>query len=187
MFGAASVARGTHQTMTILDRMLSNRIPINWSTILTGWYGPGNYDRQISIRDIAYYAQKVIEANPEQPNNVLRLAGAQDDETEMVESSLRQLAAREETDQNIELRKWRLYLLKELESSLSDDPIYGLIALTEFWEKFGYPEDSPHIVQGRGNDQDPSQYYTEQSFHHLRTQHREWMKKEEEFLQRGQP
>jgi hypothetical protein len=168
--------------MSILEKMTSDNIAVNWSTILIGWYGPGNYDRQLSIADVAAYARELIEANPEQPIAVLKLAGARDDETALVESSLKQLAALEPYDETTEVRKWRLYLLRELEPALSDDPLYGLIALTEFWEKFDYPDDSPHVVQGRGNDQDPQQYYTPENFLNLRKLHREWMKGEEEFL-----
>lgn len=168
--------------MSILEKMTSDDVPVNWSTVLLGWYGPGKYDRQLSVADIAAYAQELIEANPEQPNAVLKLAGAHDDETEMVESSLKQLTALESDDKNTEVRKWRLYLLKELEPTLGDDPISGLIQLTEFWEKFDYPDDSPHVVQGRGNDQDPQQYYTQENFLNVRKRHREWMKREEAFL-----
>ena len=168
--------------MSIPEKMTSDNIAVNWSTILIGWYGPGKYDRQLSVAEIAAYAQDLIEGNPEQPGAVLKLAGARDGETEMVEYSLKQLAALEPGEENTEVRKWRLYLLKELEPTLNDDPLYGLIALTEFWEKFDYPDDSPHVVQGRGNDQDPQQYYTPENFLNLRKLHREWMKTEEEFL-----
>lgn len=170
--------------MTILDRMRRDDIPINWSTILIGWHGPADYGRQLSIADIASHAGNLIEANPEQPECVLKLAGAQNDESEMVESCLKQLVAKGEADQNIELRKWRLYMLKDLEPTLGDDPVYGLIALTEFWDKFDYPKDSPHVVQARGNHQSPEEYYTDDNFRRLRIQHREWMKGEEQFLKK---
>ena len=168
--------------MNILKKMAGDDVPVNWSTVLRGWYGPGKFDRQLQVADIAAYAQAMIESNPEQPVAVLKLAGARDDETEMVESSLKQLAALEPVDETTEVRKWRLYLLKELEPALSDDPLYGLIALTEFWEKFDYPDDSPHVVQGRGNHQDPQQYYTPENFLKIRKLHREWIKGEEGFL-----
>ena len=100
--------------MSILEKMTGDDVPVNWSTVLLGWYGPGKYDRQLSVADIAAYAQELIEASPEQPNAVLKLAGAHDDETEMVESSLKQLAALESADKDTVVRKWRLYLLKEL-------------------------------------------------------------------------
>jgi hypothetical protein len=168
--------------MSILEKMTGDDVPVKWSTVLLGWYGPGKYDRQLSVADIAAYAQETIEAKPEQPNAVLKLAGAHDDETEMVETSLKQLAALESDDKDTEVRKWRLYLLKELEPTLSYDPISGLIQLTEFWEKFDYPDDSPHVVQGRSNDQDPQQYYTTENFLNVRKRHQEWMKREEAFL-----
>ena len=168
--------------MTILNSMLKDQIPVDWSTILRGWHGPAKYGPQLSIADIASYAGNLISTNPEQPPCVLKLAGARDDESEMVESCLRELAAQEEADQEIELRKWRLYLLKEIEPTLSRDPLYGLLGLTEFWEKFDYPDDSPHVVQGRGNHQSPQEYYTDENLRRLRTQHQEWMKNEEAFL-----
>ncbi|SRR6266446_1726077 len=170
--------------MTILDKMIEVGIPVTWSTILIGWHGPAKYGPQLSIADIVSYAAGVIEANPEQPPCVLRLAGAQADDREMVETCLGKLASREGADQDIEVRKWRLYLLKEIERQLSDDPLYGLLALTEFWDKFNYPDDSPHVIQGRGNHQHPRDYYTDENFRQLRNRHREWIKEEEIFLKR---
>lgn len=167
---------------SMLTQMIGDGIPVRWSTVSIGWYGPAKYGPQLSTADIASYAARVIEANPEQPPCVLRLAAAQADDSEMVETCLRELAAHEGADQSIELRKWRLYLLREIERELSDDPLYGLLGLTEFWEMFHYPDDSPHVIQGKENHQHPGDYYIQENFRQLRNRHREWMKEEEAFL-----
>lgn len=81
-------------------------------------------------------------------------------------------------DPTIELRKWRLLLLEELLNSIPNDPTYGLTALTEFWQGFGFPQDSPHQVQGRGNEIPPSMYYQDQNLQQSIARHRAWIKME---------
>lgn len=168
--------------MMFLDKMAESRIPINWGTVLVGWTGPGKYSRLLSIADIASYARDLIEANPDQPREVLKLAGAGDDETESVNACLRALSGGAGVDVELETRKWRLILLKDFIKALGDDPLYGLLGLTEFWERFDYPLDGPHVVQGRGNSQAPQDYYTEDNYRRIVERHRQWIDKEEALL-----
>lgn len=41
-----------------------------------------------------------------------------------------------------------------------------------------FPEDSPHIFQGRDNNITPEQYYTEQNYSYLFDEHVRWIKNE---------
>ncbi len=54
--------------------------------------------------------------------------------------------------------------------------------LTELWVQFGYPEDSPHIIQGRGNNISPTEYYTQSNYDKLYIKNKEWLEKELSFL-----
>ena len=77
-----------------------------------------------------------------------------------------------------EARKFRLALLEDVLDSLPTDPVDGLIRLTEFWAKWEYPSDSPHVVQGRGNKLSPVDYYTLDTFARLIAEHRAWVERE---------
>ena len=44
--------------------------------------------------------------------------------------------------------------------------------------KLGFPEDSPHIFQGRNNNITPEEYYTQENYDYLYEKHIEWLQKE---------
>jgi hypothetical protein len=165
-----------------LKTLLDSRLPVNWATMRTGWNGPGKFPPQLSVADVAAYATQLIEENLEQPDCVLRLAGADENEREMVEKCLLRLAAQAGADEAVELRKWRALMLEEVLETLDDSPLYGLIGLTEFWEKFDYPPDSPHQVQGRDDQLSPADYYTAANFRRVLAQHRRWLDEEKASL-----
>ena len=56
------------------------------------------------------------------------------------------------------------------------------MALTEFWQNFGFPTDSPHEVQGRVNEITPLEYYDDQNLQRLLSRHRAWIQEEKAAL-----
>ena len=83
------------------------------------------------------------------------------------------------------MRKWRLILLQETLDTLPTDPVYALTELTDFWLSFGFPSDSPHFVQGRGNSMLPNEYYTGAFRDRILAGHQAWIEKERAELIRG--
>jgi len=65
---------------------------------------------------------------------------------------------------------------------LPDEPMYGLIAFTEFWARFDYPDDSPHVVQGQNNCITPQEYYTKQNYDDMIIRHKNWLKSKLEYV-----
>ncbi len=105
---------------------------------------------------------------------------------EEIKDLLQRLSQLDGGDPQIELRKWRLVLLEEVLASMPKDALYGLIALTEFWQDFGFPSDSPHVVQGRGNNITPPEYYQEENLQRLVNCHRTWIENERASLKEQQ-
>ena len=65
---------------------------------------------------------------------------------------LKKLSLKEKTTFNLEFRKWRIiYVINTIKNIDKNDYISGLIELGDLWEKLGYPQDTPHIIQGRFN------------------------------------
>jgi hypothetical protein len=54
--------------------------------------------------------------------------------------------------------------------------------MNEFWGSFGYPQDSPHVVQGVGNSISPQEYYTEEIAGRALEEHQRWLGLELELL-----
>jgi hypothetical protein len=65
---------------------------------------------------------------------------------------------------------------------MPEDPLYGLLALTEFWQSFGFPSDSPHVIQGRGNTISPAEYFQQNNLNRLLSLHRKWIQQEKALI-----
>jgi hypothetical protein len=140
----------------------------------------------LSASEIAAYAEQRLTASDEAEVDFLEkflsldLQGAS---REQIESFAYRLSDLERHDTDVELRKWRAIRLEEVLETIPDDPIYGSIALTEFWQEFGFPPDSPHEVQGKDSSFDPSEYYRPENWTRLLNIHRVWLKNEIEVIQ----
>ncbi|GGJ30358.1 DUF2247 family protein [Paenibacillus hunanensis] len=161
--------------MTYLQMFKRSNIPITWTVILIGIEGPGKKERLLVSQDIINYAIELIELNDNYPQEILKLASATNNEEEYIKNLVVNLAQKEKLNRNKELKKWIVILLKETLNKLPESPLYGLIALTEFWESFDYPDYSPHIVQGRGNDIKPEDYYLKEFYEYCVFKHKQWI------------
>jgi hypothetical protein len=77
-----------------------------------------------------------------------------------------------------EVRGWRAVELAHLLDELPPSPIDGLMELTSFWNALDFPDDMPHVVQGRANDISPIDYYTEENYRQLLDRHKAWLRSE---------
>ena len=165
--------------MSYLDAFRSACFAINWRTIALGWDGPCKWPRLLTLADVQEFAGSLLSApsSADEPA-LIRLVAASADDIEGVTKEIHTLANGSAADPERELRKWRVVLLKDELWKCPRNPLYGLLALTEFWEKFGYPEDGPHTVQGRGNTSTPNEYYSEENYRRLLKRHADWIETE---------
>lgn len=183
--------------MTIFEK-LKAEFQVNWTTVLVGWRGLGVYspwpDRWaefpplLSISEVVAYADGRLESSSDEEEIELLASlsswNLQEEGREKVLNLLNHLSELDNGNQSIEIRKWRVICLGQLLESLPQDAIYGLIALTEFWQDFGFPPDSPHEVQGRENKIAPDEYYQQENFARLLNSHISWIKDEIEAIRR---
>jgi hypothetical protein len=161
--------------MSRLESLRALGVPVNWRTILVGFVGLGKIGRLIEPKAVIGYAEDAI-ARGDASDEVVALAVS--DDSEEIERHLRSLSSSEQSSVEREERKWRVLLLNEELAELPRDPLYGLLALTSFWARFDFPEDSPHVVQGRGNNLSPTEYYTEGNFRDAVERHAHWIERE---------
>ena len=94
----------------------------------------------------------------------------------MIKEAITILANKENSEYCNEFRKWRvIFVMKNLPDNNSNDFISNLLVLGDIWAKLSFPEDSPHIIQGKGNDISPEQYYTIENYNKLLKRHNEWV------------
>jgi hypothetical protein len=167
----------------LLERFHDLGFPITWTLLMVGWDGPAKIGRLIQAQDVIDYASNLLGSSEDGDHPaIVRLAVVQKHETDVIESCLRTLSAIEGTDRDLEARKWRYALLERVMEELPKDPLRGLVALTTFWEQFDYPIDGPHLVQGKGNDISPGQYYTVPFFEEMLRKHKAWLENERQLL-----
>lgn len=168
---------------------------VSWTTVLVGWNGLGvlspwpdrwtTWPPLISAHDIAAYADKRLSRCSGRELDltvVLVASGLQRETREEIKDLLTPLSKLDGGDPQVELRKWRLVLLEETLVSMPKDALHGLMALTEFWQSLGFPSDSPHVIQGRGNTITASEYYQEENLNQIITRHRSWIEDEKASL-----
>jgi hypothetical protein len=56
------------------------------------------------------------------------------------------------------------------------------MSLFDFWAQLDYPIDSPHVIQGRGNNITPEEYYTQENYDNIYNMHVDWLKKEIKYI-----
>ena len=160
--------------MRYLDALRELGIPVNWGTLLVGFVGVGIPNPVITPSEVLEQAYNMAAPRGAEAAFQRLVSSSTLDRDEIVES-LKDLAAVEHRDAGFESRKWRLALLLERLETIPNDPIYGPLALTDFWSEFDFPPDSPHTIQGRGNSIHPRDYYSTSTLASLITAHETWI------------
>lgn len=180
---------------------LRKQFGVNWTTVLVGWRGLGvlspwpdrwkEFPPLLSAEELADYALARLDANTDQEEldaaSSLLALNLREERREVVCALLDCLSSLDKSDPALELRKWRLILLEHRLEALPNDPLYSLIALTEFWNDFGFPSDSPHEAQGVGNSLSPSEFYTQANLDRLLSRHQAWIRDERESIKKASP
>ena len=169
--------------MIKLNDFTMNSLLITWTAIKIGFEGIDFFPSQIDANDVIEYAAHCVEIEFDNSNEVVLLACTGKDDVEGIRRLLYQLSSCEQLDSCLEIRKWRVLALKKMMSKLSVNHIDGLCDFTDFWAMFDYPSDSPHSVQGRGNSISPQDYFTEENYQNIISNHFAWIEKEFRFLQ----
>lgn len=117
---------------------------------------------------------------------ICELAGAYADEKEYVSDLLLKLSQNEEASFEFEKRKLRAILVKKVLQHKNDNYINGLMDLNDLWIGLGYPKDSPHILQGIGNDIEVKDYYSQDFYDFLYQRNVMWLDHEVKSLKNSQ-
>jgi hypothetical protein len=169
--------------MNYLNDLMDAGLRVSWCTLLIGLEGPGKYPPLVTFDEVCAFADEQLAASTPPPEGAVAIVVASSEDPAAARVILQKLAEEEKSEPARELRKWRLVLLKHAMAELPEDPLYGLLALTEFWERFDFPPDSPHVVQGRGNQIAPMDYFTEDNYRRLVQKHKDWIRTETASLQ----
>ncbi len=170
--------------ITIIEIKEFNRIglEITWCLLEIGLNGERQFTPQLRPEDIIEYATQKLLENIEASRNIVLLAGANKSDIEEIKQLLRKLSEEENVDRKKEFRKWRVIYILSVLSNLSTDYVQGLLDIGDAWAMFDFPDDSPHIFQGKGNAIKPKEYYTQNNFDSILQLHKEWLEREIQYL-----
>lgn len=163
-----------------LEKLREKGIKIDWATVLVGW------DRfladvpQLTTSEVIQYATNFLASSPENDSQALLTIVISTEEDEaLIRKALHQLVQEDHSSEKVAQRKWRVLVLSELRENIESlGATHGLIKLTEFWDRYGFPKDMPHVVQGRENAISPQQYYTIENFKKTLERHDVWIQTE---------
>ena len=134
----------------------------------------------LTVKELEDYALERLTSSdsPAELTAIADLTDVGSKRREEIASELSPLARSDSGDPVFELRKWRLAILQETIENLPSDPTYALLALTEFWNSFGFPSDAPQKTREMGSSIRPAEYFRQENVDRLLQSHREWMANE---------
>lgn len=158
---------------------------VTWTLLYLGFCDNSIYGGQLLADDIIKYAMSQIEEN-NCADMVCELAGTYTSEKEDICNILNSLMEEEGKDKVIEGRKIRAVFVSNVLKFKNDNYINGLMDLSDLWIGVGYPDDCPHIFQGRNNAVNVKDYYSESNYDLLFNRHMMWLKDEVKYLKEHQ-
>ena len=163
--------------MITINDFIEKGVMITWTVLKIGFDGSTQYYKQLSGKDIINYSINKIE-NGDETLEVLLLASTNESCDGEISKLLQVLSNAENTSIDIELRKWRAIYVYSYLLEIQDDYIQGLVELGDIWAKLDFPNDSPHVFQGRKNKITPEEYYTQENYKKLLEIHKKWLEEE---------
>lgn len=129
----------------------------------------------ISADEVIDYVAGLLDNT--ESDDIVSLAILKSSEHEDIIKVLKKLSKSEDADYDFEFRKFRaLYIYNNLPSE-SDDFMHGILKISEMWDKFGFPEDSPNIYFEFKD-------YSQENYNKLLEIHNLWLKSEFEFIRK---
>ncbi len=162
-----------------IEDFTNMNIKITWTLILICFNSNrllrnSEYERTfISANEVINYAVGFLEYT--ENDDIVSLAILRSGEKEDVLNILKKLSESENGDYSLEFRKFRSMYIYENLPSRNDDFMHGILKISELWDKFGFPEDSPNIYFEFKN-------YSQENFNKLLDIHNSWLKSEFEFI-----
>lgn len=172
--------------MNKITKLINFGFSITWKTILIGMVGGNNIPPQLTKEELLNYLHALLEDETEQEDEIIALILMEDD-PENLNNRIAMLASLDRSDYRVQWRKWRVYLLNEVLSNISNDCLQGLLSLMDFWVSTGVEKDCPQVFPQNNNSLAALDYFTVQMFEKLLTKNQNWLTVEINSIQKCEP
>lgn len=147
----------------------------DWSVALLGVSGIPTTSERLSVPAVTEFAKAELEQLAVD-DSALDLVVELATEEPLSSADMRDCLARVCDIKNVDLEqskhKWQLFSVQDLLETLDPDPVYGMIALSEFWHAWDWPADSPASMRA---DIEPAEYHSDAHYLRVVDDHRQWL------------
>ncbi len=166
--------------MNKLDSLVNMGFKMTWKLICIGLFGYDDIPASlISREDIINYLDRQLTSVNEQTENMIALVCEKND-YEQFDKCLNQFARNEKSRVDIQKRKWRVYLLKQMLDGIdaNADSFKGMLDLLEFWAIMEKPKDCPQSFPNSNDKSYLEEFFSQKSVQSSVKNNRIWLEKE---------
>lgn len=175
-----------------LNQLKNMGFKIPWKLISIGLHGCDRIPVLLCLDEILEYLDSLLIKVDEQTDDIISLICEKDDPMKF-DSLIKKFADNDESDTEVQIRKWRVYMLNNLLENISEDCLQGLLELIEFWLAMGETNDGPQellelvefwVTMGGANDSSfdfstkAKEYFSKESYDFLVERNYKWLNQE---------
>jgi len=163
--------------MTKLNILKNMGFKISWKLISIGLFGYDEIPILLNHNDVIEHLNDLL-TNIDNPTDNIIALFIEKDNLAKFNTVLTEFASKDNSDIDLQKRKWRVYILKNTIDNISKDCLQGMLELMEFWISFGLPEDCPQSFPNKDSIESIQSYFTEDSYKFNLEKNIEWIEKE---------
>ncbi len=136
---------------------------ISWKLIDIGLSGAEEIPPVLTHSDLIEYLNSSLTDINDQTDNAIILICEKDDYSKFY-NFFKKLVGKDSSNVELQKRKWRAYLLKDLLNNIDGDYLQGLLELMEFWLSMGNCDDCPQTFPNSNDKESIQNYFTQKSY-----------------------
>lgn len=150
---------------------------VSWKLIAIGLFGSEKIPIQLTYTDLFDYLDKRLSNDDEWVDEIIMLICERSNE-----SAIRNLIQKFADDDcfNIEMqeRKWRAFILRNILDDLSADCLQGLLQLMEFWISMEMSKECPQAFPSTNEGLSVQNYFTQSTYNQQIDNNKKWLEQE---------
>ncbi|MBR6049842.1 MAG: DUF2247 family protein [Clostridia bacterium] len=157
-----------------MEYLLNNKIwivknmgfKITWKFLNIGLKGYDVLTPQISKEDIFDFVDSLLTRVNDETDNIVSLICVKGNNMQSNEL-IQELADNDDSKNDIQFRKWQVFLLKKVIDKRIADPFEGILSLQEFWASMGVPSNMPTFFPRFANSNEAKIFYSKPSYDNI--------------------
>ena len=154
---------------------------ITWKLIYIGLYGDKKIPVVLAYDDLFNYLYERLDCVSDETDRIVASICEKDSPTH-VRSLLQDYCRKENSDISLQLRKWRVYLLKMVLENNIADPLQGLLEMIQFWRTIGEVANADPFVFPDNNSVSNGIYFSQSNYESLKRNCKIWMNQEINYI-----